>query len=346
MAYMFNVNQTLTGGNVAQGLVFNLKALLVAQGWEVVASGTGTGGTYGAAGSGTPDVIASAANVNTNNGWLRLRMPSVGSVQRELVVQWQAPSGANLNLRVKYSYAAGFVTAPSGAGVLGAGVAPSAADEVFVAGGGTDASPTFYSWGGSSTSMRVHACAGGAAEGYGFWVAAYPVAGGNPECAWVFEPLVAGTYAAEDVDPYVHYLAGARAFVNPFYEQELRAPSSSSVRLVTWIARGLAQQAWRTVVACQRHESVGDLGLEGNLGVNPYSGKDDICPIFYARWSGAPVSDGTTTSPYAAKGVGQMMYWLASVARVTGDVLTVDATRDRIVLRAVCVPWDGSTPLV
>ena len=70
---------------------------------------------------------------------------------------------------------------------------------------------------------------------------------------------------------------------------------------------------------------------------NPISTKDEAFPIVYAR-------RGVIANP-GYKGVGFMMKWLG-VSRTTGDTLTVDSTRDRIVFGDVSFPWQGTVPTV
>lgn len=342
MAYSFTVNQTFTAP-VWSKTLFAFKELAKTLGFSVLASGTGTSGTYSA----VSDLLTTEATLNVNNAWFRLQMPTLGGVQREFCIQSRLVDGNTQQVRIKYSHSSGFTSAPTGGGSADADTTPSAADEVILYGAGTDAAPTFVNFGpNSGESGRAHICIGGVAENYGFWMGSYPVAGGNPYFAWVFEPMLVNTYAPEDIDPFIHYVSSTKhpSSMTPFTNEVRRGHLSQAK---AWIAKGLPGGAFKNVAGLVHIDSTNGGQVEAAIGVNPFTAKDDLFPILWARYSTSDLDNAVATAPpLGVKGLGQMMYWLGSTGRSSGDVLTVSSTRDRIVMREMCLPWDGSTPLI
>jgi hypothetical protein len=73
---------------------------------------------------------------------------------------------------------------------------------------------------------------------------------------------------------------------------------------------------------------------------SPYSGKDIILPMLYARRS-------ALASPNGYKGIGTIMKWIGS-PRSSGDTISIASStaKDYIVAGNVALPWNGSTPVV
>jgi hypothetical protein len=76
-----------------------------------------------------------------------------------------------------------------------------------------------------------------------------------------------------------------------------------------------------------------------SIGVNPFSGKDDVFPLIWARRIGSGVA------PHGWKGIGTVMKG-AGVVRSPGDTLSVLSARDYIYLAGMAFPWDGSVPVI
>lgn len=135
--------------------------------WQVTKSATGTGGVYAQSG----DVVSSAASLGAR-AWFVTRgkgFPDAGvTYHRELCWQTDAAGG----LRVKYSPRSGF----SG-GSPDEETAPSAADEQYLLGGGTDAAPTFSSH-LQAPGQRMQGFSSESDDT--FWFLTYPVGGGLP----------------------------------------------------------------------------------------------------------------------------------------------------------------------
>lgn len=120
----------LVSGQGAQMYADTVAAKLTA-GWSIQSYGTGTGGTYSATGAGW-----TAASLTTlDRAWVRMRDP--GGIVED-VCQFNNAGGNTNNTRNKYSPFAKFI-----GGSPNANTVPSATDEVFWTGGGTDASPTY-----------------------------------------------------------------------------------------------------------------------------------------------------------------------------------------------------------
>ncbi len=330
MAYVFQTNLTPATGHDA---VFAWKATLVAAGWTVMASGTGTSGSYNAAG----DSIVTSANLNAANAWFRLRAPDPGDgVRREYVVQ---RTTASTTYRIKYSPGAGFTGAPGGGGSTDADTVPSSADERVVVGGGTDASPTGAVILPTDATYRWHVGAGGAADKHAWWAAALPIGGGALSAGWFLEAMLPNTYPSADLDPY------AQSFSTTAFNQTSWAGTVVRSVLGSGVyKKGLAGEAWVAFSGCGW--AGGNTGggsvpptvfVATKIGSSPYNAKDDLMPLMWGRRS-AQGSGGY-------KGMGAMLR-LSGVLRTVGDTLTVATSRDRITFGPLVLPWDGSVPTI
>src|SRR5438105_3370476 len=101
MANTYNLNQTPLTGALA---FYQLIALMLAAGWTQ--QGSGDGATFSNAAAG-PVVSGSigTGGLNNTNAWVRLRMPVVNGVTREITIQRTSASSI---WRVKYSRSGGF----------------------------------------------------------------------------------------------------------------------------------------------------------------------------------------------------------------------------------------------
>lgn len=157
-----------------------LQALMVSTlggvGRFIRTSGSGTGGVYSQAGN----VITSESVLLTANAWFVLRCRPYQDGQntefRELCVQ---VNGAG-NIRLKYSARAGFT-----GGLPSAVRTPSAVDEYYWLGGGTDAAPTFDVF-FPSPGHRMQGYASEVDDT--FWFLTYPV-GGGPASSLIYLDL-------------------------------------------------------------------------------------------------------------------------------------------------------------
>jgi hypothetical protein len=167
---------------------------------------------------------------------------------------------------------------------------------------------------------------------------AFLVSGGNPICALIMDPLT-GTDAS-DADPYVFYSTlnnVASAQTSPLLVAGIQSETAGTGP-VAWYKKGVVgSESWATIPGLSLAIS-GQTQIPAGIGTNPYSNKDEIIPILYARPSALTTQTGF-------KGVGTLMKWVGQ-SRNTGDTLTISTSKDYIVAGNVALPWNGSTPLV
>ena len=321
MAFTFTKSSPSTG-SVA---IYELKERLKSAGWTVLSSSDGT--TYNSGGDQITGGGSGANGMANTNAWFRIRDP--GGVASFIFQR----GTTNVLWRIKYSRSAGFT-----GGSPSATQTPSATDENTFWGGGTDASPTFGTLFSTDGTYRWNVGADNAAP-YGWWAGSFPIGGGNPLTALVYEPVTGAE--ATDSSKYVFYIASSTAGASPFlyaagglsteaFASNTHAiygyvPSAGTGAFTTFPALALYVANGGTVVA------------PTGLGTNPITTKDESFPIVFARRAAFP--------PSAYKGVSTLMKWCGTT-RATGDTLTVSTSRDRIVYRDVSLPWDGTVPTV
>lgn len=307
MAWQFDVNSANNSTGVV--VMFRLLTLLLANGWTVLSSGTGSAG----AGSGVYDAagnaITSSALLGNTKAWFVMKCPN----GRQFCVQ---NVSAGSNFRVKYSVAAGFV-----GGAPSASQVPSATDEQVIAGSGTDAAPTGATGGAADGSYKAHVIVGQATEGYSFGVFGIINGGTNDNgFVWVFDALITGLSAGADQDPYAHAWAWQPSFSN-----------LSGIKY--WVKFGLAGVAW---VANQAANMLNNIPAFQN----PYTAADDLFPVFYASTAvGSQGYKGVSTI-FRHSSVARNLAdtWSRSSAR---DWLCLGPTTGQL-----AIPWAGVVPVL
>lgn len=311
MTWAFTTNQTPATGPIT---VYTFISRLITAGFTKVKDSDGT--TYSSSGAQVTGGGTGTNGLGNNSAWVNLRWPS-GT--RELVIQ---RGTSDLLWRITYSPTAFSTGSPA------ATVVPSSANSSIIMGGGTDGSPTFATWFSSNGGYRFHAGADNASP-YGFFFVTYPTGGGNPNGGLVFDPLT-GT-PAEDTDPCVFHIgmAGSSAFLSG--SVAATTSSSTTSRCCGWLAYGLGGAGFVTIPAASLTVG-GSTAVPNGLPSNPHNGKDDGVAIFFARNSGL-------TSPTGYKGASSVMKWNGT-SRSTPNTF---ASKTRICLGDVSLPWDGST---
>lgn len=192
--YFLHDNQPATGAIAVYELMHFLAT--GGPGWLIKADSDGT--TYASSGGQVTGGASGSHGLANNSAWIRIQGPG----GQEFVIQ---RATTNVSWRVKYSMAAHFT-----GGSPSATQVPSATDEEIMLGAGTDASPTFSAWVATDNGYRFHAIAD-SANAYGFLSFGFPIGGGAPTHAFVFEPL--NPQIPGDAHPYWIYLAQSSAFV-------------------------------------------------------------------------------------------------------------------------------------
>lgn len=295
MAFSFDINNVPANGCVA---MFILKRALKAAGWTVPKSSDGS--TYNSSGDQITSGSSGANGMYNTRAWYVVAAPN----GRQICIQRDNQANGQ-GWRIKYSPAAGFVT-----GSPSATQAPAAADEKMLIGGGTDASPTFgTTFLPGDNGYKYHVVCGGAAEGYCFiGFLAANTTGSTTSGTLFLDSLVANSYPVEDVDPVVLGVPALLTFA-----------SLSSTGMA-------AQISAATFTGCT---ALAPGTTPGAMGTNPWTGKDDLLPVFYAR----------TAATVGFKGLSYMLRW-GSATRGNMDLAT---DKTRVFIGNIWIPWDGVT---
>jgi hypothetical protein len=285
MAWVGSVNQSITNG--AGSVLFAIKTALLAAGWSIEASGSGTAGVSSAG-----DNIPTAVVFGKAGAWARMREPVGASPQREYIFQNSTLNGANAI--IKYSRATGFLyntggnTPGFGTAIVApiTGTAPLG-DGVVVVGTGSDNVPVAVAF--AQASGYTHAIASdtvspGSYGSYAFYSINYVAA---PYAAalnvLIAEPVAVGSTSVLDQDPTIRYF-GLGGGVAP-----IALPSWS-----WWQAYGLAGATYVTFGGtCQISYGAPLVTVFTIATVSPYDSKVPMYPMMVSR--GLYMPKGYTT---------------------------------------------------
>lgn len=369
MAQHFNTNSTPT--NWAD-CMFRLLQTLAAAGWQTIAWSDGTTphntpipnpfpystGTIGFSAFG-----GGANNLDNSRAWIVMQQPpqsgalTVGAPYagtRQLC--WQHSVVNNQQWRLKYSFSGGY-TSPSVAGTAQNTPSINAAigDEVFVFGGGSDASPTFDTLfgagtnGGSRCNMMADdgfLVSGSNPTPYGWYMVTWTAgASAGTETEHMMDPMISGSCPAGDVDPFVFRRMNTslnNSVLNPYTAQQYFGRTDVNGAATCWYRKGLQGAQFVTTCAVywlRGNSSVGFINAyPQQTGANSNSNEDDLLPIIMHR----PASVGGAGG---YKGLSSLMKYTSSI-KSTGVSMSVNGNRDRLVCNTVTLPWDGSLPTV
>jgi hypothetical protein len=329
MAYLYTRNLTPAFGAEA---IFNLKTALKAAGWTVTKSSDGV--TFNASGDQITVSGTGAGGMRVVKAWFVIQQPTAAfGFQRQFCFQNADANG--YQWRIKYSAGAGF----SG-GSPGAIATPSATDEGYIFGAGTDAAPTFASLFqasyGNTVPVRQQIMVNNASP-YEWYTISYPQGGGDTNQILMLDVMSTGSFDVLDVDPYVILAASLTLFSNTtLFAAETVAK--------TWFKKGLAGALFMPISASQYQFGTGvnTAAFAHNIGANAYSNKDNVLPLMFGRTPSGVTAVGL-------KGQSTLLRWVCN-SRSSGDTLTLVSTSDAICATTapycVALPWDGSTPLV
>jgi hypothetical protein len=323
MGYQYNVNQTPATGADSIWSVFQL---LLAQGWTIVGSGDGLA-LYSASGNVLIGSGAGAGGLANPFAWANLVCPAYNGKQRSLLFQIGA---ATNQWRVKYSPAAGFIGAPTGGGVAGPTVTPSAADEQYVwtntASFGTDAAPQFAQMLDTDGSYKWHTAAGDTSVGFSFYAMGFPTGSKVISRGFSLASMVAGSSRASDPDASIVYFpqSSANIFGSDY------TLSGSAMGFVAPIA-GCSPPTTRFASSFLALRAT--VPLTGSSGTNAITGKDDAQ---FLPW-------GRLSPPGGSKGFGALAY-ANSTTRTNLDTINLAGTKDQIYVNGNLLPWAGVDP--
>jgi len=344
MAYTFSVNNSIGTHNTPAHAIWFIISTLMSAGWTKVMDSDGT--TYSAAGTQVTGPNTGTNGLDNNRAWVRLQAPPVNGgavVNQTREFTFQRATALSTEWRIKYSASALFT-----GGSPAATITPSAGDEVFMIGAGTDASPTFNTWLLDNTNpWRYHVVCGGAAEFYSF--AAWGTGTTNSAIAVnataiYMDVMAPGSFPSIDVDPAVVY-ASASSALNGGVSGAYANGWSTSTQTNPCVGR-----AWlgstSAAGASLTSNNVNVSGITYNpfnstntLGTNTWTNKDDLFPIFYgaAHTAGARGYKGIST-----------LFKAGTIQR--GQMVTCDTispgSKDMVFIDQFWAPWSGVPPLI
>jgi hypothetical protein len=330
--YNWNTSSQPATGSIA---MYTFLATALLAGWTDTKDSDGT--TYAPAGGQVTSGNAGAHGLGNNSAWFVI---SNGTAQ--YCVQ---RGTTNQVWRIKYSPLAGF----SG-GAPGATQVPSATDETVFLGGGTDAAPTFANLFPADNTYRYNVACGKVVANWAFWMVTWTLGNaGSTGMAWSREVMTAGTYpttggaGAGDTDPVAHYLQPSSAGQAPFAPASM-TDQGTNVKASFWSGAAMVYQSAGLRpyydVTDGRYAAPGQSGGNGNDGVNSFTGKDELLPVYWGR-------NALLSAPNGPKGIGSMGYF-DTVFRANADTVSVASptAKDFIYLSGMCLPWDGTSPVI
>jgi len=275
MAYVGLTNVTIAQGGAADFLYATYAALTSAS-WVTLGSGTGAAGGYSSSGS----LITSAATLNSNGAWVRMREP--GGVGAREYIFMRGAAGANAV--IKYSRSDGFVS-----GSPGAATAPhtgTSGDGKVIVGTGTDITAVIPASGSAvcGATGYVQAVASNTATNgtYGFWTFQYAAGTGTFGGILLTEGISPGSTPASDADPSWRLAVASSTWW-----------SNASPGVSWWQGYNLAGETYITA---------GNLGFPGSsantmttavttmsptantpFGVDPYDAKVSFFPFYIGK---------------------------------------------------------------
>lgn len=317
MALQSNVNN-VSGANGGAEFFFGLKALLVACGWIVKASGGGTGsGLFSA----VADVIDTVAKMNVSRAWYRIQAPGTMVPVREFCIM--RGSGGNPNWWIKVSAEDKFT-----GGAADEDDMPTATDEQNVWGTAVAGTALFS----AAATYKFHLLADDAAP-FAFCGFSLINGTGAGDGAFLFLPLETGTYPAGDDDPAIYY---ADKSTSIFTSGNLNPVGSSPQG---WYKKDLAGEAWVRFPALLYYHSASGTGFDRGMGTNPIDGTDETIPIAFGRPSGLLTQVGW-------KGFGSSFVRWNGTARSNGDTLSVAGVKDKIIVGGCAIRWPDTVPVL
>lgn len=319
--------------------MWNLISTLMTAGWLKKMDSDGT--SYSATGVQVTGGGSGTNGLGNNSAWVRLQAPAVngGAVvdqTRELTIQ---RGTSDLLWRIKYSASALFT-----GGSPAATVTPSSADEVFMTGGGSDASPTYYSWFATNNTYRWHIICGGATEFYSFVAFAHSAGTNTSLNAIALDIMTAGSFPITDVDPAVMYCSAATGGIADITAASFPTANSTNPALArAWLgatsSAGASTTGTNSInVVTSRFGSSGGFGGGAIFHSNPWTGKSDLLPVFWGS--------KYTAGPKGLKGYSTLF----KISTVGTDYLATYSTvssrsRDMIYFGHLVLPWSGAQPI-
>jgi hypothetical protein len=307
------INTAPSANNIC---VWNIIQVMIQAGWVIQSSGGGTGGSFSASSS-TPHITSrgtGAGGIQNTNCWTTLKAPS-----RSSYVQFQYGSTTGQwNVAISN---VGFTGTANGA--VSATVAPTASDQWNLLGGTSGTSISYTDWfAGNTAGTFHHGCYADSNAPYGVIAWAWPKNSSTASTAFhmfLIDSLASGSYQSYDTDPYIYC-----AQDNSSYSwQGTNGPSNQAVASINGVLTNYL--TWIPPPG----------GPQGSGWLaNPYTGSDDLFPIFYFFTTSA-------TGGATRKGQSYYLNFETAANRPTPTVLQQTTSNDTIVIGAFALPWNG-----
>lgn len=319
------------------GLLHKLKEELVADGWSVARSGSGSGGAFNNAGDVHAPGAAYGGTLDLANAWFELRAPATMTQRRSLL--FQRPNTTYAVWRVWYSSdGTGFT-----GGAPSATARPTAADEQEVI-NGTAGSQQWFA--GATAAHKIDIIIGDAAEQHSFFIGFREMGEYIYRGGLALDVLQSAHALDQDPAVMIRMFAASsnKGTSNEYFRSENTSffttsafGPTSGMGGVGWFKKNLSGATWVSYIPNLQGLSIGfgsynDLSSGRYIGQNN-NGRTPRWPnVIYARGSGF-----TTQKGY--KGRSRLLKY--EVLSPMGVRLTDD--RSRLVVGAYSLPWDGAS---
>ena len=312
-----------TGAGIATSF-YTLKTSLVTAGWTVMSSGTGS--SY----SSNSDLITSATVLNNANAWYRIRAP-VGT--KEFIFQRVAGENA---WRMKMCLN-GFTGGSPSATVVPTGDAT----DTLVYGSGTDGSPTGanVTIGTGGLAQRAHICVASGTDGYGWYLISNDSGTATRQFHIMMDSIDGYSQISGDPDPYIYTFIGyatGNGINVPGSVGRISIGTGGTGVYAFWSSSTAALDVTAIAWYIQYQGSYNYTLVPSGIAVNPWNGKDEAFPIFWARNPGR-------TGVGGYRGASTFQKWVG-YNRGTGNTFSINTTSDRYAYSDTSLPWDGTTP--
>lgn len=312
MAWQFIVNQTPANGGTH---MWNFVSALMLAGWTKPMDGGGTAGALG------PGAVTNGTEMNASRAWVRMQAPDGN---RELCIQ-RGSTGVGEYWWIKYSRLSHFTVGGDKETM------PTAADETNIWSSATTGTIFMAAAG----AFRGHCGADNAAP-YGAYFLTIPNGGSAISAgAFIMDPMDSADALDPDPVAFGRYYANNDTPINYWF--------AANAAVGVGGGRALLGASYNACAVCRIQDQGGTAApafdANSSIGTNPFSGKDDVFPLIWARRIGAGAA------PHGWKGIGTVMKG-AGVIRSPGDTLSVAGVRDYIYLAGMVFPWDGSVPVI
>lgn len=323
MAFTYLVNQNLV--STYAEYYYQIKEQLKLVGWTVESSSDGL--TFNM----SSDIINQSANgaggMNNNYAWYVLSHPTLDGYKRWMCVQ--VTTGSKYDVRIKMAWS------PFNSGIPSAIRAPASISERVIYGSGTDISPSSASIMDSTlANNRYHLIFGDASEGYAFFFFVTKIGTGTLGSLWMMEKI--SEAHPLDIDPYIYFVWGTSNIPGVLNNYSGNPIEATATGFWTYTRKGMSGESigqgyvswYSTAMSTAGNQSI------GNLGTDPYDGKDVLLP--------AMCFTGITFPNPSYKGK-MTNIKLSCVIRAGLDTSN---SKTRIYIGPFNLPWNGSTPLI